>query len=446
MTQAPAKHDRYLNDHRAFEVGLPSGQPRWLQELRGRALQRFSELGFPTARKGNEPWKYTNVAPIAEGEFVYPADGGPEPTPRDLRRLAPWRDDWINAVFVNGRYSPALSSAPSGVDIPVTSLAQTARSDGAVLQEHLGRYAPFDNDSFAALNTAFVHDGAFVHLPQGQRLRVPLHLLFVTAGDRPVAAYPRALVMADAHSEATIIESYVSLSPGPSLTDGVTEIVARGGASLDHYRLLLEDEKAYHVGITRVYQEQDSTFSTMFFGRGSGLGRNDLQVLLDGPGSASYLNGLYVTTGSQHIDNYINIDHAKPHTTSRLYYKGILDGKSRAVFGGTVFVRPGAVKTDAHQEDKNLILSDEAEVDSKPSLEIYADDVKCGHGATAGSVTDDAIFYMRSRGLDVETATAYLIKGFARQVLDTVKVAPLRSYMERRVAQALKGVRFGGWS
>ncbi|MEE9127840.1 MAG: SufD family Fe-S cluster assembly protein, partial [Planctomycetota bacterium] len=200
---------------------------------------------------------------------------------------------------------------------------------------------------------------------------------------------------------------------------------------------------AFHVATSRVYQGEDSVFSSTVYARGAAIARNDIQVLLDAPGSSCFLNGLYVTTGSQHIDSYINIDHAKPHTTSRLYYRGILDGESRAVFGGTVFVRPGADKADAHQEDKNLILSENAQVASKPSLEIYADDVKCGHGATAGMIAEDAVFYMRSRGLDLETATAFLIRGFARGILDSIRVDQLRSFSERLTSRALRGSRFG---
>ncbi len=249
--------------------------------------------------------------------------------------------------------------------------------------------------------------------------------------------------MAGANSELTVIESYVSLTSARYFTDAVTEIVVGDGARVEHYKLLLESEEAFHVASSRVYQGHDSTFSSTLFARGAAIARNDIQVLLDAPGSSCFLNGLYVTTGSQHIDSYINIDHAKPHTTSRLYYRGILDGKSRAVFGGTVFVRPGADKADSHQEDKNLILSEDAEVASKPSLEIYADDVKCGHGATAGMIAEDAIFYMRSRGLDLETATAFLIRGFARGILDSIRVDRLRLFSERLTARALRGSRFG---
>jgi Fe-S cluster assembly protein SufD len=440
-----AGNERYLTDSRTFEKGPSAAGPEWLRQVRQQALSRFSDLGFPTARRGNEKWKYTNVAPIADAAFSYPFHVPSEVKPASTRRIAPWHDSWASIVFVNGRYSPALSAAPAALNgARVTNLAEAVLADGDVIEQHLARHAAFEDDGFAALNTAFLQDGAFVHLREGESLPSPIHLIFVTTGDaEPTASYPRTLVVVGANSRLTVIETYVSLAPGRYFTDAVTEIVLADGAQVDHYKLLLEKADAFHVGTGRVYQGRDSTFSSMSFARGAAVARNDFRVVLDGPGSSCFLNGLYVTSQTQHIDNYINIDHAKPHTTSRLLYRGILDGASRAVFGGVVLVQPGAVKADSHQEDKNLILSEEAEVDSKPSLEIYADDVKCGHGATVGTVAEDAIFYMRSRGLDPETAAAFLIKGFASEIIDAVRVQPLRSYLGRLVWRALPGVRFG---
>ncbi|HEU4759937.1 MAG TPA: Fe-S cluster assembly protein SufD, partial [Dehalococcoidia bacterium] len=413
----------------------------WLTALRRQAFDRFSELGFPTARKGNEPWKYTNVAPIAKTDFSYAFGGAIDAA--TLRRLAPWYDDWPALVFVNGRYAPDLSTPPPPGAARVAGLAQALAGDSGLIEAHLARYAPFQDEAFTALNTAFLRDGAFVHVPSGVALDRPLHLLFVaTRNGAPTVSYPRLLVITEPESSLTLIETYVSPPGVAHFTDAVTEITLGEGSRLDHYRLLLESMDSFHVGVTRVHQERDSTLTTATFQKGAGLARHDLHVLLDAPGASAYLRGLYVTGGSQHLDNYINIDHAQPHTTSRLYYRGILDGKSRAVFGGTVFVRPGAVKADAYQEDKNLVLSAEAEVDSKPSLEIYADDVKCGHGATAGAVAEDALFYMQSRGLDLQTATMLLIKGFADEVLGQVRPAALRRYLERLALRGLAGARF----
>lgn len=440
MTPAIVTAGNYLEAFRAFEASLGGGQPEWLRDLRRAAIARFQEIGLPVARKGNEPWKYTNIAPIAGTAFAL--DGVHEADAARLRRAAPWDGSWATAVFVNGRHAPALSSSPEG-GVRVLDLAGAARSHGETVSAHLARHASFEDDGFIALNTAFVDGGAFVHVPAGATAGTPLHLVFASAGDGgPLVSYPRTLIVAGENSRATIIETYVGLTSARRFTDSVTEVVLGDGAQVEHYRVLIEGDGGYHVGVTRVYQGRDSAFTSTVFQRGAALARNDLRVLLDAPGGACTLNGLYITTGSEHIDNYINIDHARPHTNSRLYYKGILDGQSKAVFGGMVLVRPGAVKVDAHQSDKNLLLSAGAEAASKPSLEIYADDVKCGHGATAGAIAEDAIFYMLSRGLDMETASALLIKGFASEVLETVQVGPLRKRLEKLTAAALVGARF----
>jgi Fe-S cluster assembly protein SufD len=444
MTQTVATPDTYIGDFRTFEATLTPGEPAWLRELRQQALSRFSELGFPTARRGNEPWKYTNVTPIAEGGFVYASQPEPAVTLDEVRSGIVWDDGWHNVVFVNGRYVPALSTATPADGARVVSLAEAVRAEGPLVQRHLAQHAGFQDSGFTALSTAFLRDGAFVHLPEGVELATPVHLVFVSSGgSAPSVSHPRTLVIAGANSRATVIESYIGLGAGRYLTNAVTEIALEDGAQLDHYKLMLERRDAFHVASTRADQARDSAYSSLSYSMGALIGRNDLRVLLDGAGGSSQLNGLYVTTGNQHLDNYINIDHAKPHCTSRLYYKGILDGESRAVFGGTVLVRPGAVKTDAYQEDKNLLLSEKAEVDSKPSLEIYADDVKCGHGATAGTMTEDAIFYIRSRGLGLEQASDLLIQGFASEITDKVRNAPLRTYLERRTLAALRGFTHG---
>ena len=443
MTQALAPESGYLRDHTALEEMLQGGETGWVGQIRQEAWSSFVRLGFPTARRGNEKWKYTNVRPIANLAFRYPFDPDRnEVSASCIRQIAPWDDSWVNLVFVNGRYREELSTGAASAR--VGNLAEAIITDRELAEPHLARHASFEDDAFTALNTAFLMDGAFVHVPEGESLQSPVHLLFVTAdGAGPSVSHPRTLVLAGRQSKLTVIESYVSLSSSRSFTNAVTEIVAGDGAEIKHYRLLEDAADSFHVGNSRVYQGQDSTYSSTSFTRGTALTRNDLLVLLDAPGSSCYLNGLYMPSGTQHVDNYINIDHAKPHTTSRLYYKGILDGKSKAVFGGTVLVRPGAQKADAQQTDKNLILSDEAEVDSKPSLLIYADDVKCGHGATAGNIDEDAVFYMKSRGLDRETVSRLLIYGFASEIIETVDSEPLRNYLDRSFLEELQDFQFG---
>lgn len=424
--------------------------PPWLRELGDQAWSRFSQLGFPTARRGNEKWKYTNVAPIARAAFSYSRDLDPDGvvTSAGLKRIAPWKDGWVSLVFVDGKFSKTLSTAPGPAgDVRVTSLADVVRNDGRVVEHHLAKHATFDDDGFTALNTAFLSDGAFVEVSGGRETGATVHLVFVTTERaQPRVTYPRTLVVAGPNAALTLVETYVGRTDAQYFTNAVTEIVAEEGAHVEHYRLLLESPGAFHVGTSRVSLGRDSTFSSASFAMGTALARNDFQVLLDAPGSSCFLNGLYLTSTGQHIDNLINIDHAKPHTTSRLMYKGILDGKSKAVFGGQVLVRKDAQKTDAQQTDKNLLLSEQAEVNSKPSLLIYADDVKCSHGATAGHMDETTLFYLRSRGLDPETASRMLVHAFASEIIDAVKLKPLRDYLDGLFLRAVPAtiLRLGG--
>jgi Fe-S cluster assembly protein SufD len=422
-------YETYVQQFRALEEHLRL--PPWLQQMRREALGRFLGLGFPTARRGNEPWKYTDLRPLAATPFQEPPQ---EERSFPWRRFLPWSPGWDTVMVVAG-VPRSWHVRPEGPW--VGDLRRALAEAPQALEEHLARYAIYHDDAFAALNTALFQDLVVVMVPPGIAVRRPLHVAFVAPhAPLPYAQYPRLLVLLGRGARLVLVESYVGRAPGPYMTAAVTEVFLDEGASLEHYRLLLEEE-AYHIGLLRMRQERDSHLRSLFFGRGCRIGRNDVRVELDGPGAEAYLWGLYVTQGQEHLDNYINIDHIKPHCTSRLIYRGILDGASHAIFGGTVYVRPGAVKTDAEQEDKNLLLSREAEVDSKPSLEIYADDVKCGHGAAAGALAQDALFYMRSRGLDEATATLLLIKGFAAAVLDEVRLPRLRTFLERATVAAL---------
>jgi len=444
MTSAPAKYARYFADFQSLSEGPGAGAPSWLRDIRDDAWSRFIDTGFPTARRGNERWKYTNVAPIAKVDFGFTLSTAPS---NGSEALAPsyQLDGPVvrDLVYVDGRYSAELSSPAAGLSgVTAASLAFVASdhaSDSAFdLESHVGRYAPPDDDGFAALNTAFLHDGAYIHVADGHAEKVVIRLSYITTvSTGPKVTHPRTLIVAGRNTDVTVVESYAGPKDSAYFTNAVTEISVGDGARVDHYRLLLEGEKAFHVGTSRVKQEKDSSFSSGSFILGTALARNDLEVLLDAPGAYCSLNGLYLTADDQHIDNLISIDHAQPHCTSRLNYKGILDGKSRAVFGGTVMVRPDAQKSDAEQTDKNLILSQSAEVDSKPSLLIYADDVKCSHGATAGHIDADTLFYLRSRGLDLDTASRMLIHAFASEIIETVKPEPLREYLNTIFAAAI---------
>jgi Fe-S cluster assembly protein SufD len=361
----------------------------------------------------------------------------------EVKAVAPWDDGWTNMVFVDGIYVSDLSSGASS-GVAVTSLAEAIATSDELVRINLGQ-APHmeEDDGFVSLNNAFLRDGAVLHIREGKTAERPVHLLFIsTATEQATVSYPRILVVGEANSKATIIESYVGLSDSVYLTNAMTEITLAPGAELEHYRLLIESENAFHVGYARVDQAANSIYKSKVFERNVGLGRFDLYTRINGENSSCEMKGLYYTSGSQHMDNYININHEKPHGTSRLYYKGILDGRSRAVFGGTVYVQPGAIKTDSRQEDKNLVLSPNAEVDSKPALFIWADDVVCGHGATAGNIDEDTVFYMRARGLDLEAASRLLIYGFAGEIIEAVEEKGLRSYLEQLFLESLPSYKF----
>ncbi len=443
MTQKLTAYDKYIADHRAFEAGLNGEQPDWLRKLRQRGLDAFEAVKFPTATRGNERWKYTNVGPVASRAFAYPFEANGTAASAAITQVVPWDEQWDRLVFIDGHFSADRSSVQRSSDgVRVERLVDAAAADAGLVEEHLGSYTEVDEDGFTAVNTAFLHDGAFVHVRDDTEAEAVLHLVFVSTGrPEPTATYPRTLILVGRHSRLTVVESYVGLAQSPYFTDAVAEIVVEEGGSLEHYRYLNESPEAYHIGTTRVRLGRDSEFKSTSFARGAALARNDLQVVLDAPGGSCDLNGLYLTSGRQHIDNHIDIDHAKPHTSSEQYFKGILADSSRAVFSGRVLVRPDAQKTYARQSDKNLLLSEGARINTKPSLEIFADDVQCFHGATAGAVADEALFYMRSRGIDEETARALLIHGFASEIIERVKLESLRDYLDRLFSRSLQAGR-----
>ena len=451
MSTAPTiNHPSYHSDYLALREQVFSSSPAWLNDLRAAAWDSFDSKGFPTARRGNEPWKYTNVRPIARGQFSAGSGGGKGTV--DVLIGADGRPNigdffsntWAKLVFLDGRL--LIGQQPG---TPMVSTVGRALETGAeldALRNNLGNHAGIEEDAFVALNTAFLNDGAYVRLPDDYEEEVFLNIVHLRQGIDSVA-YPRSLILAGRNTRLTVFESYVGADPTKTsqyFTNAVTEIAVGEGARVTHYRLLDESNAAYHVGTTRVTQARDSSYESGSFALGCALGRHDLSVLLDGTGAFCSLNGLYLTDNTEHMDNLISIDHAYPHGTSRLYYKGILDGRSRAVFGGTVLVREDAQKTDAQQTDKNLILSDRAEVDSKPSLLIYADDVKCGHGATAGHIDEDTMFYMRSRGIDRHTASQILIHAFASEIIDTVEHELVREHLDGLFLDRVSGKTISG--
>jgi Fe-S cluster assembly protein SufD len=307
------------------------------------------------------------------------------------------------------------------------------------LEPYLARYARYQDHSFVALNTAFIEDGAFVSIPSGKIVEEPIHLFFVsTAAGEATVSHPRNLILVGNDSQVTIVESYVGLNHGVTWTNAVTEIVVGESAVVEHYKLQWEREEAFHTATLQVHESRSSNFTSHSVALGGSLVRNEVNVALDGEGGECTLNGLYLATGRQHVDNHTRIDHVKPHCTSRELYKGVLEGKARGVFNGKIYVHKAAQKTDARQTNKNLLLSADASVDTKPQLEIYNNDVKCTHGSTIGQLDEDALFYLRARGIGLETARSLLTYGFISDIVGRIKLASIRDQLESFVTTRLE--------
>lgn len=409
----------------------------WFQPVRRAAMARFAELGFPTTR--DEDWRFTSLTPIVQTPFALPAEGGPEPARRDL---APFDFPGLRSsqlVFVNGRYAPGLSSLlplPNGV--VVTSLTGALAIHPDLVEAHLARYADFHQEAFTALNTAFVEDGAFLSIRRGTVLEEPIHLLYVsTGGAAPLITHPRNLIVADEDSQATIVEDYVSLGDGVSFSNAVTEVVVGQNGVLQHYLIEREGLQAFNVSTLRIQQGRSSSVTSHSVLLGGALVRNNVHPAMVGEGGECLINGLFMAAGRQHMDNYMRVEHAAPHCGSRQFYHGILDGASRGVFHGRIIVHKDAQKTDAKQTNRNLLLSEDAQIDTKPQLEIYADDVKCTHGATIGQISEEAVFYLRSRGIARDAARALLLFAFAGESLQRMKSEPIRRHLEGLVRRWL---------
>ena len=437
-TQQLTSLENYIAAFDSLENDCSPTHP-WVQGLRKSAFARFNELGFPTARRGNEEWKYTDIRPIARRAFR-PAT---QLNVVDLAQIHPYNpghDRWHLAVFVDGKFNPQLSfldSRPNGAR--VESIASVLSGPGSMVEQHVARYASYDDNAFAALNTAFLQDGAFIHLDSGTILEEPIHLLFITTThDEEIDVYPRVLVLTGRDASASIIESHVGLSNGIYLSNAVTEIVLGAGASLRYYKMQRHSEKAYHVTNTEAVLARDSYFSSVNIDLGGGLVRNNLNARMTEEGASTMLNGLYMVSGTQHVDNQVIIEHIKGNTTANELYKGILDGKSRSVFHGSIIVREDAKGVNAYQVDKNLLLSKDAEADTKPAFWVYTDDVRCGHGAACGQIDDDAMFYLRSRGMDEITARNFVIHGFVAEVIDSIKQDQLRDHISGLVHSKLE--------
>jgi Fe-S cluster assembly protein SufD len=411
----------------------------WLSRLRENAMTRFEELGLPTTK--DEDWKYTNVAPIGKIGFNPLLLAKTTATEQDFASFESPETKDSQLVFVNGRLRDDLSSLtalPPAVVLMDLAVAVADERYSEIAREQLARHADFVSNGFTALNTAFTSQGAFVYIPKNVTLEVPLQLLFISdAGAENGLSSPRVLVIAEENSNATLIESYVSTTDAPYFTNVVVEIVLKDGARLEHYKVQREGAQAFHIATTAADLGASSTYDTTTITFGAQLSRHDINVIMDHEGAECWVDGLYLVTASQHTDTHSVIDHRQPHCTSHQLYKGILDGKSRAVFNGKIFVRHDAQKTDAMQTNKNLLLSNEARVDTKPQLEILADDVKCAHGAAVGQIEEDELFYLQTRGIHSDLARNLLTYGFAEEVIGKIKIDSIRLQLDEAVLHRL---------
>jgi Fe-S cluster assembly protein SufD len=423
--------EQLVGSYRAWASNGASRAPTWLKDLREGGIARFHGLGFPNMKQ--EAWRFTSVAPIAEGSFELAKPPARIPQIEDIRPFLLFEAGY-RLVFVDGFFQPSLST-PFFDDVQSLAHVVTHRQD--LVRQHLGKYAPTDDRPFSALNTAFVNEGAFVHVPAKAMIAEPIQLLFLASGDQQVVTHPRNLVVLEREARASVVETYASLGPGAYWTNSVTEIVVGDGARVDYHRVQRESERAYHVATTQTRQGRDSTVHLHTVAFGAALARHDIGAVMAGPGGTLILNGLYLLGGQQHADHHTTIDHAADHCESHEYFNGVLDQKSRGVFTGRIIVRPGAQKTDSKQTNNNLLLSADAHADSQPQLEIYADDVKCTHGSTVGPLDPRALFYLRSRGVGEEEARRLLTYGFAAEILGRMDVVALRAELDRIVRDRL---------
>jgi len=411
-------------------------EPGWLAERRAKAFERFLERGFPGPKE--EAWRFTNMRRLISTPWV-PATGQPaNPVLSEtaLSALSIRIPGAVELAFVNGRLSPEFSRGEMPAGVRVRDLSSAASDKAGALEPWLGRIAP--EGPFSDLNTAFFESGIAIEIAPGTIVENPIHLVFISEEEEAFAfTSPRVLFVAGAASQSHLIETYLGAGSSVYWTNAVTEILVRDGALLEHTKVQEEALSGLHLQTVSVTQERASRFTSHNIAFGASLARTDLAVRFDGEGGECALNGLFVGAGAQHLDTHTLIDHAKPHCSSRELYKGILGGKSRGVFHGTILVQKDAQKSDAIQTNKNLLLSREALVDSTPALEILADDVKCKHGSTIGQLDANALFYLRSRGIGEAEARSLLIYAFAADVVERVRVAPVRQRLERFLGQAL---------
>lgn len=432
--------ESYLAGFTDFTKQAALNTPHWLRDLRERAFARFFEVGFPTTR--DEDWRFTNLSSLVRTRFELARGSSIRPAESDI---AQWTFDGCSArlVFLNGQLAPELSARGGLPDTVIaTGLHDAITNFPDALEPHLGRYLNIERDPFSALNTAFLEDGAYVHVPSKIGVEHPIHLLFVsTSGDTPLMTHSRNLIVIEKEAQASVIEDYVSLGAEASaLSNAATELVAGENASVAHTLIEREHLRTYNISTLRIEQARSANVASHSLLFGGAMVRNNVHPVLAGEGGECLINGLFVGSGHQHLDNYMLVEHASPHCASRQFYNGILDGHAHGVFHGRIIVHKDAQKTDAKQTNRNLLLTDDAQIDTKPQLEIYADDVKCTHGATIGQIEENALFYLRSRGITEIAARRLLLEAFAGECLDRMQPGPARDHAQKLIEQYLSKV------
>jgi len=430
-----AEHSGYLERLLAGQPALPPSPLSSLNALRAEAVDRVGVLTVPTIR--DEDWRFTDLTPLTRQTFQ-PVRGGAPRTNVDVARFD-LDEASTRLVFVDGVYAPELSRVAAGGAIAV-NLATADAAQGEMIARHLGRYVDFRDNVFAALNTAFIHDGALVIVPAEATIAAPIHLLFIAA-EKDAASYPRTLVVADRGSAATIVEDFVSLHDGANFTNAVTEIALAEGARVEHVRVQHESAQAFHIGNAAVSLRSGSHFRSVSVTLGARLSRCNLAVAQAAEGASCTIDGLAVIGERQLADTHTSIDHWKARGVSRQLHKCIVGGAAHAVFNGKIFVHPHAQQTDSSQSSRNLLLGAKAQVDTKPQLEIFADDVKCAHGATVGRLDDDALFYLVSRGLSEAAARNLLTYAFGAEIVERIPVASLRRRLDATLLAQTTAVR-----
>ncbi|WP_266367591.1 Fe-S cluster assembly protein SufD [Tellurirhabdus rosea] len=437
MTNQPHNDlkSRLLSDFQTAEERMNGESKSALHQLRREALQEFDRMGFPTLK--HEEWKYTNVSSLVREAFDFNAPAAV--TAEDLEPLQINHLEGNILFFVNGRFQPQLSTIVSPASqLSIIPFAEAVKTMPDLIESYFAKYADYRDNAFTALNTAFANDGVVIHVPAGKTVEQPVVLRFISdARTANVASQPRNLFIAGKNSEVKVAESFRTMGDGASFVNVVTEIVLDEDARLDYYKIQNESDRAYHIGTTQVHQKDRSHFYSATVTLDGGFIRNNLNIALDGQHCEAFMYGMYFPNGRQHVDNHTLVDHRMPNSYSSELYKGILEDKATGVFNGKIFVRPDAQKTNAYQSCKNVVLSADAQMNTKPQLEIYADDVKCSHGTTTGKLDEEALFYLRSRGIPRDEAMALLMFAFAEDVIQNIRIDALREHLEKRIQDKL---------